>query len=326
MELPETRQLRWILRRTAELLELGAEPVRGLVLPTSEFFPDRFDASPASVAALLARVQHHAGLSDLCAELAIVTPEGEAEVAGCSSGACGGGGAIGARLDRVARMPSGYAIAVGTGEVRHPVALTTALVRSVAFMFLSEVGAYDDTPPHEREPVTDLAAVLLGFGVLAANGSYIYMKGCGGVKVHSATRMTAPEIAVALAVFCRLHGVPDRTAAKHLETTPRELFGEACAWASSNEKVVRLLRSDPELVAADEFTLRETSSWLARALGLGRPKKEAVLPPSMEELAELERSLARGAHASSPPRDAARKKRLAELRELVEETLEGSRS
>src|SRR5262249_16985139 len=119
MDLPAEPQLRWILGRTATLLEQGAEPVRGLVLPTGEFFPDRFDGSPRSVAALMARMQTHAGLGDLKVELAIVTPEGEAQTVSCSSGACGGSGKIDARLDRVTHLDEGaYRVALGAGEVR----------------------------------------------------------------------------------------------------------------------------------------------------------------------------------------------------------------
>src|SRR4051794_8258443 len=94
MDLPVETQLRWILAHTATLLEQGAEPVRGLVTPTGDFFPDRFDGSPGSVAALTSRIQEHAGLSDLAVELSIVTPEGEAQQVNCSSGACGGTGKI----------------------------------------------------------------------------------------------------------------------------------------------------------------------------------------------------------------------------------------
>src|SRR5262249_23701172 len=92
MDLPAEPQLRWILTSTANLLELGAEPMRGLVLPTGEFFPDRFDGKPKSLAALMARIQDHAGLTDLKVDLTLVTPEGEAQKVSCSSGACGPGG------------------------------------------------------------------------------------------------------------------------------------------------------------------------------------------------------------------------------------------
>src|ERR1700679_1804250 len=115
MDLPAETQLRWILRHTAALLELGAEPVRGLVLPNGEFFPDRFDGSPPAVAALMARIQGQAGRGALPVELSILTPEGEeAAKVSCSSGACGGGGKVDFKLERVVRRDDGsYAVAIG---------------------------------------------------------------------------------------------------------------------------------------------------------------------------------------------------------------------
>jgi hypothetical protein len=335
MDLPGEPQIRWILRTAASLLSLGAEPVRGLVLPTAAFFPDRFDGSPPAVAAILRRIQEHAGLSDLRVELGIVSPEGEAEkIGGCGSGACGpgGAGAGGAKLDRVSRVDDGlYAVMVGAGEVKHPAVLTTALVRATSFMFLTEAGAYDEIKPTDREAATDLAAVLLGFGVLVANGSYIYMKGCSGVQVHSATRMPVDELTLALAVFCKLHGVPERSASAHLELTPREHFDEGVAWASSNMPVVKMLRKSPDTIIRDDYKLSEARSWLARALGIGARKNK---PTADDELAELERSLAQGLPAKKgsgaggssaalpAARDKAKAAKLAEIRALVDETLE----
>jgi hypothetical protein len=222
------------------------------------------------------------------------------------------------RIDRVARDEAGhYQVTVGTGEVRHPTILTTALVRSVASMFLSEVGGYDELDEAEREPVTDLAAVMLGFGVLVANGSYIYMKGCGSVQVHSATRLPVAEAALALAIYCALHGEPPRNAAKHLEVTPRELFDEASVWSSSNAAAVRLLRSDPALVEDDEFTLGPARSWLGRIFA-GKRKSTAL--PTSDDLAELERALAEAPSAAPrATRDPKRAQRLAEIKGLLDE-------
>jgi hypothetical protein len=342
MDLPAEPQIRWILRTTAALLEHGAEPVRGLVQPTAEFFPDRFDGSPKAVAALMMRVQEHAGLADLSVELAVITPTptppdeggplgkpssapkppGQAQAVSCSSGGCGGGIALDGKLERAARLGEGaYRVAISAGEVRHPTVLTTAFVRAASFMFLSEADALDAFPLRDREPAIDLAAALLGFGVIAANGSYIYAKGCGGVQVHSATRMPVDEVTLALAVFCKLHQVPDRVAARHLEVTPRAHFDEAAVWASSNAQLVRMLREDPGRIAADDYALGEARSWLARALGLG--KRRSPARPE-DELAELERSLpAAKAPAGAQRGDAARAGKLAEIRALVEESLEG---
>lgn len=324
MDLPAELQIRWILRRTASLLSFGAEPVRGLVTPTPEFFPDHFDGSPKSVAALLERVQEHAGLSHLEVELAIVTPEGEAKSASsCSSGACGGGGGapIDAKQGRVARKDDGsYVVAVGAGEVKNPVVLTTALARASAAMFMVESSAFEAMTPAEREPATDLAAVLLGFGVLAANGSYIYAKGCGGVQVHSATKMPVDELTLALAIFCKLHGVSDRACAKHLQLTPRAHFEEASVWASSNAPVLRMLRADPSTIEGDDFKLGGSRSWLARVLGVG--KKATITRATDDDLAELELSLKAAPQRASGPADAAKARRIAEIRALVDESLD----
>lgn len=323
MDLPAETQIRWILRTSATLLEYGAEPVRGLVQPTAEFFPDRFDGTPKAVEAVLGRVQEHAGLADVPVELAVVAPNGEVKTSGCSSGACGAGaslgGAKGAKLERVARLEGGgYRIAVSAGEVMHPVVLTTAFVRAVSFMFLSEADALAALAPTDREPAVDVAAALLGFGVLVTNGSYIYAKGCGGVQVHSATKMPVDELTVALAIFCRLHQVPDRLAERHLEVTPRAHFEEAAVWSHSNAQVLKLLREDRERIAADDYQLGESRSWLARALGIG--KKRARGPE--DDLAALERALPaakKGAEGRQVDPDKAAK--LAELRALVDESL-----
>jgi hypothetical protein len=327
MDLPAETQLRWILSHAATLLELGAEPVRGLVLPSGEFFPDRFDGSPKSVASLMTRIQEHAGLGDLKVDLTLVSAEGEGQKVDCASGACGGTGKIDAKLDRVTAHGDGaYTVTIGAGEIKSPVVLTTGMVRAVSCMFMTEADAYRGTLDAEREPLTDLAGVLLGFGVLLANGSYLYMKGCGGVQVHSATRMPVDEITVALGLFCRLFDVPERTAAKHLEPTPAEHFDEGYAWASSNASVMRLLRKSPQAVRDGEYALSPSRSWLARVLGVGAKKRVAT--PD-EDLADLERAM-----LSAPPAggagggakktvDAAKAKKLAELKALVDETLEG---
>jgi hypothetical protein len=325
MDLPAELQLRWLLRRTAKLLELGAEPVSGLILPTGDFFPDKFDGSAGSFAALMGRIQRHAGLGDLPVELTLVTPEGDAQTVSCASGACGGGGKIDTRLDRVARRDDGtYTVAIGIAEAKSPTVLTTTLVRAVATMFMIESGAYEGLIPADREPATDLAAVLLGFGVIVANGSYIYMKGCSGVSVHSATRMPVDEVTVALALFCKLHKIEGRSAARYLELTPREHLDEGLVWASSNMALVEMLRESPEAIEADKYEIAPARSWLARVLGGigGKKKSEAS---SEDDLDALERAFAGGSAAPAlkrAPVDAAKARKLAELRALVDESLD----
>ncbi|MFO0590163.1 MAG: hypothetical protein U0441_21655 [Polyangiaceae bacterium] len=317
MELPSEPQIRWILRTTASLLQAGAEPVRGLVQPTGAYFPDAFDGSPASVAALFRRIQAHAGLTDLEAEINVAAPDGSVQKASCGTGGCGGGGAIDAKLDRVARRSDGsYVIAVGAGEVRHSTALTTALTRAMSLMFLIESGAAETIAARDVDATVDLTGTLLGFGVLLTNGSHIYSKACSGVHVQSATKMGVEELGLALGIFCELHEIPERVAQKHLELTPREAFEEGSVWAASNRKIVKMLRSDPEAIADDQYSIAESRSWLARALGIG--KKKTSTPE--EELAQIEKWVA--APAAKKVIDPAKAARLAEIRALMEETTE----
>lgn len=324
MDLPSEASLRWILKSTAELSALGAEPVRGLILPNNEHFPDAYDGSPRAVTALLQRVLGHAGLKDLDVEIAVVTPEGEVQSSGCSTGACGTSGKIEASLARVSqRSDGGYTVAVGTGEMKHPAVLTVGLVRAVGFMFMSEAGGYDSVRPRDREAITDLAAVMLGFGVIMANGSHIAVKGCGGMKVHSATKMTEPELAIALAVSCKLFSLPERSASRELDPSPRGVFDEAWAWATSNEKVIALVEKRPEALIQGDYKLAPAHGLLSRVFGFGKKRRPLTTD---EELDELERALTSGgpgASAVAPKRkkDPAQRDKLDEIRALVDESL-----
>ena len=319
MELPAEPQLRWLLRTSAALLALGAEPVRGLILPTPEFFPDVFDGSPKALAALLRRVATHVGLPELAAELVVVSPEGEATSVSCASGSCcSTPQGLAGGLERVQRRDDGsYAIMVATGEAGQPDVLVTILVRALAQIFLLEVDGFAGVHPKQRDAVTDLAAVLLGFGVLVSNGSHVAQKGCGGVKIHSATTMATADLGVALGIFCVLHEIPERLAEKHLSPTPRAHFTEGHAWASANARIVRQLRDAH--FDADRVTFSAARGWFSRLFSRG--KGSAAAGDELAELEQVAQSSLVNIRAKGPV-DPEKARRLAELRELVDESLE----
>lgn len=321
VELPPERRLRWLLRSAARLVEGGAEPVRGLIQPDARHFPDHFDGTPGAVQRLLARIGEHAGLSDLPLALEIA---GAADGSGssCSSGSCcppAAGAGQPLRRVRPADDPAdGYVVAVAAAEVGNPVVLTAGLVRAVAHLFLLEADLYAEFERREYEAAVDLAGVLLGFGVLLANAAYIYSKGCGGVRIASATVLPVEELSTALAIFCYLHRVPVRLARSHLEPTPKALFDEADLWARSNAGVVRLVRDDPKALEADSYSLSAARGWLSRVLGLGRARGPSV--PTDEELEKMAQKLPSGRTAAK--RDPEKEQRLEEIRALVDEALD----
>jgi hypothetical protein len=312
--LPAEHRARWILSTAARLHEAGAEPVAGLVLPNAQFFPDAFERSARGVRKLLERIFKHAGLSDVPVELTIAGAEPATSSSSCSSGACQLPDA--GPMRRLERDGDGYRVTVHAGEVGSPTLLTTALVRAVGAIFVSE--AEHAVAPGQLEETVDLASVLLGFGVLSCNGAYIYRKGCGGVNVSSATRLPVEELALALAIFCKLHPTSARMAARELDPTARSCFAEARRWVDSNAHAVELVASDPLAIAAGTYSLSEARSWLSRALGVGRSRKTSV--PTAAELERLASDLSVGREDKHPP--SKRAQRLAELRELVDEALE----
>ena len=300
------------------MLEGGAEPVSGIILPTSEHFPDRFDGKSASVERLLLRIRAQAGLEQVPMRAAVAGGEGQGS--GCGGGSCCSTGAPAPRFERVHRLGAdeGYLVTVAAQEVGSPTVLTTALVRAVSHVFLTEAKLYAEFERAEVEGVVDLCGALLGFGVLLGNGSYIYSKGCSGSHVASATKLPVEEIGLALAIFCRLHGIAGRSVAGHLDPTPRTAFDEAEQWVRSNAGVVGLLRSDRAAIEAETYALSEARGWLSRLFGLGRARGPSV--PTDDELERVARSLESKKPGASV--DPAKARRLQELRELVDETLD----
>jgi hypothetical protein len=323
VDLPNEARLAWLLATSARLLESGAEPVRGLVEPTAELFPERVDGRPSSVDALFRRTLAHAGLSDVAVATSVVTPDG-AVAGGCSSGACGApapsDGAAGALEVRA----GGYAVSLPLGLSASPPLLGAHLARLVAGIFLHEADVMHAFDPREIDGAIDVTATLLGFGVMITNGSHVAQKGCGGVRIVQGTTLTVAEAGVALAIFAALFGADARAARRHLDPTPREAFTEGLAWARANASTVRLVRDAPRAIEEGAYRLRPARGLLARVLGLGRGRQRAVdaLDVDDEALArELARArLARGGGGPRPI-DPARAARLARARAIVDEAM-----
>lgn len=320
MTLPwSDEQARWVFRRSATLTSRGAEPLGALVLPNAAFFPDVFDGSPKSVATLFARMKEHAGLESLETELSLVDPE-EGSVTSCSTGGCSSPGLGVAKIKRIEERRDGsYALQLATSEVKNPTVLTTMMARTLGALFLAEMNLGQLFAKTEIDAAADLAAVHLGLGVLVMNGAAVELKGCSGMKIHSATSLSAGEAALALALHNELGRVVrkvdenERNVLKHLGNAAGDAYRAALGYVEANVDVVESIAKSPEAVEADLFTLRASKGWLSRALGLGRKKTD--------DLAELERSVAETAKTRKPV-DAKKAARMAEIRALVDDTLD----
>jgi hypothetical protein len=299
--------IRFVVAEYAHVLAEHGEAFEGaaLVQPTGEYFPDEFARDVDSVETLLARILSYTPVAeDLPVSLGFV--EGESEGGkGCTSGACstssGGGWS---RLDGALDEGDGYRVLVHVADTGNPVRLTTALARGAGAVLLAEAG---EEPDGDLGARSEIFAVAAGLGVLLLNGSHVFSKGCGGVNVHSGTALSPDELALALALFCAVHGKKKGEAREHLAPTQREAFDAAWAWVASNKRLVAALRTAPETLVDGIFPMEETKGLLGRIFC-----REETPPPIVDH-----------ARAPAKVRSAAEEKRLAEMRALVAEALDG---
>ncbi|HEX4336519.1 MAG TPA: hypothetical protein VH062_11435 [Polyangiaceae bacterium] len=302
-----------IIERHARLLALVGEDtgVRSLVLPTSEFFPDRFTGDRASADRLVKRMMLHAGLEDVPLTTRVVDTEAESpHEGGCASG-CAVPLESGAGVPRLLDDGDGFVLNVPSPELGHPVVLTTMVARVLGQVFLLET-----LPPGsvvESELVADHAAVALGFGPLLLEGAYIYSSGCGGPRVAKVTEAGVEELSVLTALFATMHGHDCRRATKHLGATQSDALARALEWARSNPRLCERLKRSPERVAAGDYTLEAAKPWLLR---LFSKKKSA------DETDDVPADLFATKSVPPRPRDAAS----VELSSLVDEALEAARA
>lgn len=298
MDLPDDDALRWVVRSYARFRAAHGEAIGApaLVQPTADYFPDEFRRDGPSIVRFLRRMIAHSPVSDEVALELVVLDGGER--AGCGSPGCDSAGP--AALRAVEELDGGYRLFIAAEHLGHSDLLAASLARNVGALALLEAG---DANPSAVE--AEIVAVACGFGVLLANGAAAWSKGCGGLRMASATALSLEEVSIALALFVAVHAVPTSSARAHLPPTQREALGTALEWADSNRWLVEALRDRPATLVDRDFPLEPIrgafSRWLrdrahARA---ARPLPASTRPSVSEE----------------------RRRRLEEVRAMVDEAL-----
>lgn len=337
MQLPPLQATRAVIQRYARLLhryqsDLGQRP---LILPSGEYFPDQFVGDELSVDALVRRMLVHSGMDDIPVETRVVSPEAPESktTSSCGSGACL---PVKSRngFERLVDLEKSWLLQVPEAELRHPVALTTNLCRSLAFIFMVETQNDGEILEPPIDVTADFLAVALGFGPLMLQGSYIYAKGCGGPQVASVTKLPVGELAIATALFAALGKHRLAPALRELDVTQKALLAEAGELFRANKAVVDLVATSPGRAARQEFALDKGASlvaqWWAR-LGKKTPSSPAAaeIEPHMD-LDEVEALLlemppsSRVGRSSRPPPLPADDE-AEELKRLVAESLTEAR-
>ncbi len=333
MQLPPPQVTRAVIQRYARIVErydaeLGTRP---LVLPNGSFFPDRFERDELSLAKLVNRMQEHAGMGDIPITAHVVPRGAEQTVlSSCGSGTCGLPSTAGSGVPRLVEEDGRWRLQVPEAELGHPVALTTNIARSLAFVFLVETQEDEEILEPPVDVTADLVAVALGFGALMMQGAYIYAKSCGGPSIASVTKISVGELAVAFALFAARGNHSLRSTMRALEATQRAVLDDANALVQSNRALVSRLDHEPGSVAAGKFELDDARSWLSRLFGRKAVAQEEPVVGSEVDasmsLEDLEAILIEMPPASSAGR--ARRTpadpKHEELKALVAEALQGA--
>jgi hypothetical protein len=216
----------WALREQGREVFLNGTD---LVLPTSEFFPGRADNAYAMAQMIFESVRRHAGLNHWPCRLLSPgelapqpyppqVPPTPKRVMGDAS---------------LPTAPRGTPALVRYAPelVGNP----EALIASYAQAFAHHLAASASEPPPAGDEnwghVTELLGVFMGFGIMLANTAFnVRVNSCGSCQGPVAERtgfLGRAEIAYALALFCRLKGIPARHAKTHLSSALRTYFRRA---------------------------------------------------------------------------------------------------
>jgi hypothetical protein len=333
MQLPGDAQLTELIQSYAELhsqigTEFGARP---LVVPTSQFFPDVFQANEAGLNRLVTRMQRHAGLLDVPISVGLVEDASQ-QAESCSTSGCSkpAPSSIGPTLLPTAQ---GWRLELSHAQLGHPVALTTFLARILGAVFFEETRTEQTSLRSPADVTAELCAVALGFGPLLLEGAYVYSKSCGGPSVVKLTVHSPAELAIVTALFARQQGHSLRPALSAASPTQKAWLGLARDWESSNKHLAAALLKDPSALLTGPLKLHAPGpSWLSL---FGRAKAQAsngddvaTRPEAGADLDALERQVLAFGKPSAPRAvdPAKADPTLAELRALVDSELSATRN
>lgn len=223
----------WVDRsflRLAALLGPGRMMEAEVIQPMPEYFPDRYDGSDESVAAMLLRVATRMMVNPerLVLELFDDTHKVTSRLVpfGGSKSSAPGGLYAEVTDDKMI-------IAVNRSKLGDPMSLVAVLAHEVGHAILLGSRLVDRDEP-DMEPLNDLLTVFLGFGIFNANASFQFRQHTSydrqGWSMNRLGYLPEQVFGYALARFAYERGEPRAPWAKHLSTNIAAYFRQSMAW------------------------------------------------------------------------------------------------
>lgn len=230
------QHFRWL---EDNLSDRSPENPRTLVLPTPEFFPMRVTRNHASALAVFEKTKSLLDVSDWSCRL---TPQSEEEREQLE--ALRRAGVFGETKHEGAAgtfsVDDEVEITYAPSLLNDSVGLISTLAHELCHYLLAGL---EDEPPAgwaELEPLTDLAAVVEGFGIFLCNSAFSFGQWTDGFhqgwQYSSKGYLNEAELGFALAVFCVRTKTPPDVALRYLKPNPREVFRDAFAFIHDLER------------------------------------------------------------------------------------------
>ena len=232
------RHYRWL----EDHLPVRKSPARAtLVVPTGKFFPDPYAADHVSAEMLFHRVKSLMGMEAWnCRFEQRRDEEKEMRDDLAKSGVMGRFSSKGAAGTFSMSSDQEVVISYSASSLRDPSALIATFAHELCHYLLAVV---EDEPPatwKELEPLTDLSAVLEGFGLFLCNTAFQFKQWTSfdkqGWSYSRKGYLTEAELGFSLAIFCIRNQLDAGLAARALKPNPREVFCDALDYIADLEE------------------------------------------------------------------------------------------
>ncbi len=203
-----------------------------LVMPTSKFFQHSYTADHASAGILFQRVKTLMGMEAWECRLEQRRDEDKELRNDLSrSGVLGSYSTKGAAGTFCMSQDSEVVITYSASSLKDPYALIATFSHELCHFLLAAVPEEPPSTWKELEPLTDLSAVLEGFGLFLCNTAFQFKQWTSfdrqGWSYSKKGYLTEAELGFSLAIFCVRNQLDVGDALRALKPNPREVFLDA---------------------------------------------------------------------------------------------------
>lgn len=228
------QHFRWL----EENLPARVVPERPLILPTKTFYPDNFSRDHASAEKAFIRTKNLLEMEEWpCVLLLDHDDTGEINETLRRAGIFGESSRKGAA--GTFSTSDSVEITYSANLLKDPVGLVATFAHELSHYLLATV---KETPPagwEELEPLTDLTAVVEGFGVFLCNSAFSFSGWSDGLSEGWSTSrqgyLSVSELAFSLGIFCVRNRIDPKLAAPFLKPNPREVFADSIDYIADIE-------------------------------------------------------------------------------------------